>query len=203
MPGVPVITLTTDFGYKDPLAAIMKGVILGINPSVNIVDITHLVGKYQVREAALIIGMSYREFPARSIHVAVTDPGVGSPRRPLLVEAEGHYFIGPDNGVFSMVYLEAGTFRATHLTSTHYFGPKRSTTFHGRDIFAPVAAWLSKGIESSKFGEPITDFVKFDIPSPSFSSANALEGEVIYIDTYGNAITNIRVKDIEKLRFSL
>ena len=196
---VPIITLTTDFGYKDPLSGVMKGVILSINPSVNIVDISHGINKYDVREAALTIGTSYSQFPLRTIHVVVTDPGVGSPRRPLMVIAENYYFIGPDNGVFSVIY-DSEYCEVVHLTSDHYFLRKLSSTFHGRDVFAPVAAWLSKGIAVSKFGETITDFERLHLPVPSQPTRTTLEGEVILIDHFGNAVTNIKASDLDRLR---
>lgn len=200
MQGFPVITLTTDFGYKDPFVGIMKGVILGINPMVNIVDISHGINKYNVREAALTIGMCYRQFPTRTTHVVVTDPGVGSERRPILVVTDDYFFIGPDNGIFSMIYNENERARVIHLTARHYFMPDRSSTFHGRDIFAPSAAWLSKGMDSSNFGDYITDYARLVIPSISIPTKTAIEGEVIYLDHYGNAITNIMTKDLNALR---
>ncbi len=195
----PIITLTTDFGYKDPLSGVMKGVILNINPYAKIVDLTHGISKYDVREAALTIGASYSQFPSRTIHIVVTDPGVGSARRPIMVITEAYYFIGPDNGVFSAIY-ESENCEIVHLTADHYFLRKVSSTFHGRDIFAPVAAWLSKGILSSKFGDVITDFVRFGISVPSLPSRTTMEGEVILIDHFGNAITNIRASDLERMR---
>ncbi len=191
-----IITLTTDFGYRDPLVGMMKGIILGINPDVNIVDISHGIEKYNIKEAAITIGMSFRLFPSRTIHVVVTDPGVGSMRRPILVATEDYYFIGPDNGVFSMVYNEAERIEVIHLTAEHYFLPDRSMTFHGRDIFAPVAAWLSKGVMITNFGEPVSDYTTIHIPKPSMPVKNAIEGEIIYIDHFGNAISNIRYSDL-------
>ena len=195
----PIITLTTDFGYKDPLSGIVKGVILSINPDVNLVDITHGIEKYNVREAALTIGISYRQFPPRTIHVVVADPG-GSARRPIMVVTENYYLIGPDNGVFSVVYNESQRCEVLHVTAEHYFNRTRSATFHGRDIFAPVAAWLSKGIIASNFGDPIKDFMKLPFPVPTMPTKTALEGEVIQIDHFGNAITNIRAEDLGLLR---
>ncbi|MGD0883517.1 MAG: SAM-dependent chlorinase/fluorinase [Thermodesulfovibrionales bacterium] len=200
MENIPIITLTTDFGDKDPSSAIMKGTIFSINPQARIVDLTHEISKYDVREAALIIGMSFHEFPPRSIHVVVTDPGVGSARRPIMVIADDYYFIGPDNGVFSMIYNRHERYKVVQLTSEHYFRHERSATFHGRDIFAPVAAWLSRGIVADNFGVEIKDVMKLPIPSPSMPTRTALEGEVIYIDTFGNAITNIRDEDLKTLR---
>ncbi|HWR59464.1 MAG TPA: SAM-dependent chlorinase/fluorinase [Thermodesulfovibrionales bacterium] len=195
----PIITLTTDFGYKDPLSGVMKGVILSINPSVSIVDMTHGISKYDVREAALTIGSTYMQFPLRTIHIVVTDPGVGSERRPIMLATDSYYFIGPDNGVFSLMFGNKRC-EVRHLTSSHYFLRRISKTFHGRDIFAPVAAWLSKGIDVSKFGEVINDFVKLDLPTPIEKSSVAIEGEVILIDHFGNAITNITALDIDRIK---
>jgi hypothetical protein len=187
----PVITLTSDFGYRDPSAAIMKGVILDINPLAVIADITHEISLQNIAEAAYVIGTSFQYFPHKTIHVVVVDPGVGSARRPILVVTDYHYFVGPDNGVFSSVYAQSESLAVIHITAEHYFLPRRSSTFHGRDVFAPVAAWLSKGIHLSKFGEPITDYTVMTLPGPASPSQNILEGEVIYIDHFGNLITNI------------
>ena len=203
MQHIPSITLTTDFGYRGPLSGIMKGVILRINPAVRIIDLTHEVSTFNVREAALIIGMSYKQFPQQTIHVVVTDPGVGSKRKPILVKTEHYSLIGPDNGVFSMVYNEHEQYRVIHLTEEHYFLRERSTTFDGRDIFAPVAAWLSRGIDVSKFGEEITEYVKLPVALPSMPTRTTVEGEVILIDHFGNAITNIRSDDISMLRSTM
>ena len=203
MQHIPIITLTTDFGYRDPLSGIMKGVILRINPAVRIIDLTHEVSTFNVREAALIIGMSYKQFPQQTIHVVVTDPGVGSKRKPILVKTEHYSLIGPDNGVFSMVYNEHEQYRVIHLTEEHYFLRERRTTFDGRDIFAPVAAWLSRGIDVSKFGEEITEYVRLPFPFPSMPTRTTLEGEVILVDHFGNAITNIRSDDISMLRSTI
>lgn len=195
-----VITLTTDFGYKEPFSGIMKGIILDLNPSTVVIDISHGIEKYNIREAALTIGFSYRHFPSSSIHVAVVDPGVGSQRRPILVVTDHYLFVGPDNGIFSVVYNEQERFEVLHLTAEHYFRPDRSSTFHGRDIFASAAAWLAKGVSPFLFGEPVTDFVRLAFPSPSTPTRTAVKGEVIYIDHFGNAITNIRSSDIDQLR---
>ncbi len=192
----PIITLTTDFGYKDPFVGIMKGVILGINPSVTIIDITHGISAQNILEAAVSIEMSFKSFYNGSIHLVVVDPGVGTGRRPILVRTEKYYFIGPDNGIFSRIYNLSERLEVTHITSEHYFLPERSSTFHGRDIFAPAAAWLSRGINISKFGDPINDYVSITIPTLVTVNKNIREGEVIYIDRFGNAITNIRTQDI-------
>ena len=187
----PFITLTTDFGSKDPFVGIMKGVIVSINPSVKIIDITHNISPQSILEAAYTLEMSYASFPHKTIHVAVVDPGVGSARRPLLVATDYHYFIGPDNGVFSRIYRLTESLTVIHITAEHYFLPQRSSTFHGRDIFAPVAAWMSKGIDIERFGDPITDYVILQEPALISSSNNVVEGEVVYIDRFGNLMTNI------------
>jgi S-adenosylmethionine hydrolase len=194
-----IITLTTDFGYKDPFIGIMKGVILNINPVVQIVDITHGISPQNVIEAALSIEMSFTAFPHKTIHVIVVDPGVGSSRRPILVVTDYHYFVGPDNGVFSQIFNLTERLTVIHITSEHYFMPQRSSTFHGRDIFAPVAAWLSRGINVSNFGDTITDYVTIPVPLPVMPAKNTIEGNVIYIDHFGNAITNIKAQKIEDL----
>lgn len=194
-----VITLTTDFGYRDPFVGIMKGVILNINPIVHIVDITHDISPQNILEAALAIEMSFDSFPRRAIHVVIVDPGVGSTRRPILVATDRYYFIGPDNGVFSQIYKLNEPKTVIHITAERYFMPRRSSTFHGRDIFAPVAAWLSRGIDVSKFGNAITDYVRIPLPVPILQGQNKLEGEVVYIDRFGNATTNIKTHHMKNL----
>jgi S-adenosylmethionine hydrolase len=195
----PIITLTTDFGCRDPFVGIMKGTILSINPLADIVDITHDISPQNIMEAAFAIEMSFASFPYNTIHVIVVDPGVGSVRRPILVITDHHYFVGPDNGVFSQIYTLSETLTVIHITAEHYFLPHRSTTFHGRDIFAPAAAWLSKGINVSNFGEPVIDYIDLKLPVPLMPKNNIIEGEVIYIDRFGNAITNIRTEKIDNL----
>ncbi len=187
-----VITLTSDFGLKDPFVGQMKGVIFGINPEVEIIDLTHEVSPQNIREGAVILGLSYRYFPKRTVHLAVVDPGVGSSRRPILVVTEHHYFVGPDNGLFSAVYKrEADFLKVIHITAEHYFINKDSPTFQGRDLFAPIAGWLSRGIPVSHFGEEIEDFMTIHLPEWVSPREGVLEGEIMYIDRFGNAITNI------------
>lgn len=197
MPLNPVITLTTDFGYSDPFAGIMKGVISGINPDARVIDLTHGIHKFDIRQAALTIGMSYRHFRRDTIHIVVVDPDVGSERRPILVAAEGCYFIGPDNGVFSVIYNESSSCTVLNITAEHYFIRRASRTFHGRDIFAPVAAWLSKSFITAEFGSVIKDFVRLPMNPPSLAENGGIEGEVVYIDHFGNAVTNIGAGNID------
>ncbi len=198
----PTITLTTDFGLKDPFVGIMKGVILGINPKAQIIDISHNISRQNVFEASQVISMSYRYFPPKTIHLVVVDPEVGGMRRPLLIIRGDYYFIGPDNGIFTPIFerSQSTMFKVFHISSSHYFLPMSGSTFHGRDIFAPVAAWLSKGVESSKFGEEIMDYLKIAAPKPAFVNNNTFKGEVVSIDIFGNAITNIKRDDLTRLK---
>lgn len=198
----PFITLTTDYGLKDSFNGIMKGVILGINPNAKIIDITHNIERHNIYEASQIIGMSYKYFPPATIHIAVVDPGVGGERRPILVITENHYFIGPDNGIFTPIYEKEfnNFFKVIHLTASHYFLPVISgDTFHGRDIFAPVAAWMSKGLDSSKFGEQIHDYLRIPLSKPVLSDEKTIVGEVVSFDHFGNAVTNITIEILSQL----
>lgn len=187
----PIITLTTDYGTNDHLVGTLKGVILKINPDVNIVDITHNVTPYDLLDGALAIGSSYSYFPPRTIHVVVIDPGVGTDRRPLLVTAETQYFVAPDNGVLSLVYEREESILVRHANVEHYYLQPLSKTFHGRDIFAPVAAWLSKGSQAAAMGNEITDYKKFAMPRPK-TSDGVMKGVVLRVDSFGNLVTNFR-----------
>ena len=191
----PLITLTTDYGTGDHLVGTLKGVILKIHPDVEIVDITHSIIPYDVLDGALAIGAAAKYFPPRSIHVVVVDPGVGTPRRPILVSADNQYFIGPDNGVFSLIYERDPNAVVRHITSEHYFLRPVSATFHGRDVFAPVAAWLAKNSQPEAFGDPVTDFVRFAIPKPK-SADGALKGVVLRADNFGNLMTNFTANEL-------
>ncbi len=193
-----IITLTSDFGSKDPFAASVKGVILKINPQVQIVDISNDVNPQDIWEAAYTLKCAYTHFPKGTVHLAVVDPGVGSSRRPIIAVTESYYFVGPDNGLFTLIYQDAERLRVHHITSAHYFLPSPGPTFHGRDVFAPVAGWLSKGIPSGNFGDEITDFIKLNVPSPKVAG-NTIDGHIIHIDRFGNIITNILYKDIQPL----
>jgi hypothetical protein len=194
----PIITLTTDFGSNDHLVGAMKGVILRVNPDVSIVDISHHVIPYDILDAALTIGQAYRYFPARTVHIVVVDPGVGTQRRPLLVSGDQHYFVGPDNGVFSMVYEREERLTVRHVMAEHYFVNPISMTFHGRDVFAPTAAWLTKNGQPSSFGDEITDFVRFSLPKPK-SANGQVKGVVLKLDNFGNAVTNLTAEDVPQL----
>jgi S-adenosyl-L-methionine hydrolase (adenosine-forming) len=191
----PIITLTTDYGINDHLVGVVKGVILKINPEVQIVDITHQITAFDLLDGALAIASAYSYFPPRTIHVVVVDPGVGTERRPLLVTGQNQYFLAPDNGVLSGVYDKEQNVIVRHLTAEHYFLHPVSKTFHGRDIFAAVAAWLSKSWQPGSMGEEITDFKRFAIPRPKEADGH-LKGVVLRVDSFGNLITNFRVEDL-------
>jgi S-adenosylmethionine hydrolase len=194
-----LITLTTDFGYVDPFVGIMKGVIARINPQAQIVDISHGVPPQNIMAAALMLRHAVSYFPPGTIHLAVVDPGVGSERRPLLVECEGNYFIGPDNGVLSLALENKQPTCLVHLSNPAYHLQPVSATFHGRDVFAPVAAYCSLGVDPSAFGAALDNFVRVNWPSV-MKSDNAIEGEIVYIDRFGNLFTNVREQDLTGFR---
>lgn len=194
-----IITLTTDFGIKDSYAGAMKGVILSINSDAKILDITHLISHQNIFEAAIVISEVYKYFPKGTIHIGVVDPGVGSKRKPILIETERYFFIGPDNGLFSLALKKERIKKAVHITAKKYFLKDVSSTFHGRDIFAPVAAHLSLGKKPDSFGKPLNTRPQLiDMPEPTKKNTSII-GEVIYIDSFGNLITNINKEDIARL----
>ena len=192
-----MITLLTDFGSSDYFVPAVKGVILSISPDIRIVDITHDVAAQDVHFAAFTLGACYHSFPAGAIHLAVVDPGVGSPRRAIIVEAAGYLFVGPDNGIFSFVYARESGVRVFHLTRDEFFHHPVSATFHGRDVFAPVAAHLSRGVKPEEIGEEISDYVRFEIPRPTPVGQGVVEGHVIHIDHFGNCVTNLTEADLK------
>lgn len=194
-----IITLTTDFGTADPYVGAMKGVILSINPEATIVDISHDVTPFDILDGALTIAQAYRYYPGRTVHLVVVDPGVGTQRRPILAVGEQHYFVAPDNGVLSLVYDREERLSVRHIDSEHYFLTPISTTFHGRDVFAPVAGWFSKGLEPSKFGPEITDFVRLTAPKPKALNEKLFKGIILKIDKFGNAITNFTATEVPQL----
>ena len=186
-----IVTFTTDFGLSDAFVGIMHGVVLNIHPETTVVDICHAVASYDLMDGAWTIAQSYRFFPARTVHVVIVDPGVGSERRPIIVETENHVFVAPDNGVLSMVEAREPKFVVRHVTAERYFLQPVSRTFHGRDIFAPIAGWLSKGVAPSEFGPEITDYVRLALPQVEHVGENSLRGAVLKVDKFGNLITNI------------
>jgi hypothetical protein len=193
----PIITLTTDFGLSDHYVGTMKGVMLGIAPDAQIVDICHHVGAYEISEAAFVLAQARRYFPKKTVHVVVVDPGVGSSRRPILLEAEGQYFVAPDNGVLSMVYADTPKVRV--ISNPRYFRHPVSQTFHGRDIFSPVAAHLAKGAKPTQVGRRIADFLWSDFGTPVRTGKHTWTGLILKIDHFGNVITNFRAADFADL----
>ena len=194
-----IVTLTTDFGVVEHYVGAMKGVICGINPQAQIVDITNSVQSYDILDGALAISQAYSYFPSDTIHLVIVDPGVGSARRPIAARAGTHIFVAPDNGVLSLVYDREEAIAVRHITAEHYFRQPVSSTFHGRDIFAAVAGYISKGVELAKLGDEITDYVRFAAPKPKPAGDNAWKAIVLKIDKFGNLITNITPKDIPQL----
>lgn len=186
-----VITLITDFGTQDGYVGTMKGVMLKTSPEVRLVDITHEIPPQDVFRAGFVLRNSYRYFPDGSIHLVVVDPGVGSKRRAILVKTDNHFFIGPDNGVFTFVYESEEIRTVVQLTEKRYFLSDVSNTFHGRDIFAPVAAHLSLGVPLEDLGEPCNDVVRIDIPKPDIKR-DGVKGILFYVDRFGNLVSNIR-----------
>jgi S-adenosyl-L-methionine hydrolase (adenosine-forming) len=191
-----LITLLTDFGMADYFVGAMKGAVLSVNPHAQIADITHEIPPHDISAGAFTLLAAYQSFPPKTIHVAVVDPGVGSRRRPLLVESRDYFFVGPDNGLFSYVYEREQGVRVFHLTNEKYFRSVVSPTFHGRDLFAPVAGAVSAGVEPEKLGQEITDYVRLEAPAVRATSAGALEASVIHIDRFGNCVTNITQADL-------
>jgi S-adenosyl-L-methionine hydrolase (adenosine-forming) len=195
----PIVTLTTDFGLNDHFVGAMKGVILEIVPEAAIVDISHAVQAFDVLDGALAISQAYSYFPTGTVHVVVVDPGVGTTRRPIIASSDGYHFVAPDNGVLSMIYAKEERMHVRHVTSEHYFRQPVSNTFHGRDIFAPVAAYLAKQVDSHKFGEEIEDYVKFAAPRPKAAGENRIRAIVLKVDRFGNLITNVTPQDVPAL----
>lgn len=195
MKRAPVITLLTDFGTADYFVAAVKGVVLTSNPLASIVDITHEIPPQDIEAGAFTLLTCYRDFPEGTIHVAVVDPGVGSARRPIIVRAGSQYFVGPDNGLFSYVLDQEPAPKIHHATAEKYFRPSPSPTFHGRDLFAPVAAALSTGVKPHKFGPRIEDEVRLAPLAPVREQDGSLKGRIIHIDRFGNCITNFTRSD--------
>jgi S-adenosyl-L-methionine hydrolase (adenosine-forming) len=201
----PVITLTTDFGTSEHFVGTMKGVILGIAPTAQIVDITHEVRAFEVTEGAFTIAQAYRYFPKNTVHVVVVDPGVGSSRRPLLAESGGQRFVAPDNGVLSMIFSREKT-KVRHITNERYFLKPLSRTFHGRDVFAPVAAHLASGVLPTRFGKLIEDHLRLNFEKPIQTGKRVWTGRILQVDRFGSLITNLHTDqfpDIQTRAFEL
>lgn len=190
---MPLITLSTDFGLDDPYVGIMKGVILGINPQVHLVDLTHALSHHRLVEAAWVLATAYRYFPKGTIHLSVVDPGVGGGRRLLAIQGREHLWVGPDNGLFTRVLKAEPEAKIIGITNPDFFLKPLSATFHGRDILAPAAAHLSLGIPLEDLGVPVSDPVCLSFPEPEIKESR-ISGQVLWADHFGNLITNIHQK---------
>ncbi len=192
----PLITLLTDFGASDYFVSAMKGVILSINSDARVVDITHEIPAHDIEAAAFTLLAAHSSFPSGTIHVAVVDPGVGSERRAILAECNGQFFVGPDNGLFSYICEGKPQARVFEVTNKKYFSAPVSSTFQGRDVFAPVAAALSNGIDPSKFGKQITNPATLAPLIPERSDNGTVKARIIHIDRFGNCITNLTPREL-------
>lgn len=200
-----IITLTTDFGQAGGYAGAVKGVLLGINPQIKIVDITHEISPFNILEGTLLLNSFYQFFPRGTVHLVVVDPGVGGKRKGILVRTDNYFFVGPDNGVLSFIYDREKVREMINLTNSEYFLGKPSSTFHARDIFAPVSAYLSLGVKLGEFGSPTQGCYKFKLPEPVYRK-DYLMGEIIYIDRFGNLITSINsdlIRERNKVQISI
>jgi S-adenosylmethionine hydrolase len=191
-----LVTLLTDFGTSDYFVAAMKGAALSIYPDIEFLDVTHDIPNHDIFGAAYTLRSCYDVFPRFTTHVVVVDPGVGSSRRPIFVMTDNYNFIGPDNGVFSYIYQKEEVNRVVHLTTDYYFRQPVSNTFHGRDIFGPVAAWHAKGIDPRKMGDEITDYVRLETPVPKAVAPTMMKGAVIHVDRFGNIVTNFTAEQL-------
>jgi len=199
-----IVTLTTDFGYSDSYAGVMKGVMLKINRELQFVDITHGISPQGIQQAAYVIYSAFSHFPEGSTHLLVVDPGVGSKRRPIAFEAGGYFFVGPDNGVFTKIIEKLEPSCIHEITNPDFMEANVSNTFHGRDIFAPATAWIARGgFGLASLGPQISDPVILDLPRQTQSAPNLIEGRIIYVDHFGNAVTNITAGLIAKLQKEL
>jgi S-adenosylmethionine hydrolase len=196
---ISVVTLLTDFGSRDYFVASMKGVILGINPQARIIDLTHHIEPQQVEDAAYVLKSAYRYFPDGTIHVAVVDPGVGSARRPLLVTTSRYLFLAPDNGLLTDIYQDELSVEVRQLENRQYRLDSEGSTFDGRDVFAPAAAWLTRGQAPGSFGRLVRDYVKLPAQEPGWQDQMYI-GRIVYVDRFGNLISNIAPLHLKELQ---
>lgn len=194
------ITLTSDFSLKDPYVAQMKAAILSINPKATIIDITHGIEKFNIRQGAFMLASASIYFPKGTVHLAVVDPDVGTKRRPILIQTEASFFVGPDNGLLILAAKNQGIKHVHQLTNPQFMLSNVSSTFHGRDVFAPAAAYLDSGVKPVEFGPETFDFVEPDFVNVVHKK-DIVTGEVLYVDSFGNIITNISQKNIDKFSF--
>ncbi len=191
-----IVTMLTDFGLEDHYVAVMKAVMLEINPDLHFIDITHVVPRHDIASGAFVLGQAYSWFPAGTIHLAVIDPGVGTARRAVVATAGGRFFVAPDNGLLTHVFNNEEIVLVHEITSDHYLHKPVSSTFHGRDVFAPAAAWISRDVQLQQFGPPVHNPVKLKMPEVSRVRDALIQAAVIAVDHFGNLITNLKPGDI-------
>jgi S-adenosylmethionine hydrolase len=196
---ISIVTLLTDFGDQDYFVPSVKGVILGINTQARIIDISHRIPPHSIEEAAYVLHSTYNFYPEGTVHVVVVDPGVGSARRPLLVTTSQHLFLAPDNGVLSYIFKNEPSVEVREIENKQFRLDSAGATFDGRDVFAPAAAWLTRGQVPGSFGRLTREYVTLPIPEPQVKQ-NVLVGEIVYIDHFGNLISNIASTDLDTLQ---
>jgi S-adenosylmethionine hydrolase len=194
-----IVALTTDFGLSDHFVGVMKGVVLGLCPTAELVDVSHEIAPFSIVEGAFTLAQAYRYFPKKTVHLVVIDPGVGTSRRPIIAEAAGQLFVAPDNGVLSMVF-EREKHKVRAVTSDKHFLQPVSDTFHGRDVFAPTAALLAKGVPPARFGKLITDYNRKDFVHATRTGKRTWSGMVLKIDRLGNIVTNFHISEFPVVR---
>jgi S-adenosyl-L-methionine hydrolase (adenosine-forming) len=190
-----VVTFLTDFGLRDHFVAAMKGVMLSLNPELNFVDISHLIPPQDIFGGAFTLGQTWALFPARTIHLAVVDPGVGTARKALAATVGDHYFVAPDNGILTWV-MDQPDFAAYEITEEHYFRKPISSTFQGRDVFAPVAGWISRGTPLEHLGPRLAEPVRLKVPVPKKVREGLIQGAILAVDQFGNLTTNLKPEDV-------
>ncbi|MBN2338180.1 MAG: SAM-dependent chlorinase/fluorinase [Acidobacteria bacterium] len=193
-----IVTLLSDFGLRDHFVASMKGVMLGLNPELTFVDISHEIPPQDVFSAAFTLGQTWHLYPPGTVHLAVVDPGVGGARKALAASAGGQFFVAPDNGILSYVFSSAEDSAAYEITAEHYYRKPVSATFQGRDIFAPIAAWISRGIPLPQLGPALPDPVKLQLPAIKRVQDALIQGVVLAVDHFGNLVTNLRPEDVPR-----
>jgi S-adenosyl-L-methionine hydrolase (adenosine-forming) len=194
----PIITLLTDFGLRDHFVAAMKGVMLSVNPDIKFVDISNLVPPQDIFTGAFTLSKAWSYFPPGTIHLAIIDPGVGAARKALVVSAGAHYFVAPDNGILTYVFDEHPSFEAYEITADHYYRKPVSATFHGRDVFAPIAAWISRGIPLHQLGVELRDPFRLQLPALQRVKDTLIQGQILAVDQFGNLITNLKPSDVPR-----
>jgi len=194
----PIITVTTDVGLRDDFVAAIKGVILSVNPDVKLVDISNLVPPQDIFTAAFALGKAWSYFPYGSVHLAVVDSGVGAACKGLAVDAGGHFFVSPDNGILTYVFEENPGFEAYEITAEHYYRTPVSSNCQGRDIYAPIAAWISKGVPLRQIGNELRDPFRLQLPGIQKVKDTLIQGQILAVDRSGNLITNLKPADVPR-----